>query len=109
MHTHALTHVCTQVPSTTIVVNTAALGPAILSKEDRDLLGEPEDLKWAPPINKRTKKKKGNKTPKKQKKKIKASAHTKTHAHMYISCCIRWNFLYNFLWISDVFSEISVE
>jgi hypothetical protein len=65
------------------VLNTAALGPAILSKEDRDLLGEPEDLKWAPPINKRTKKKKGSKTPKKRKKKNKARAHPKTKAHVY--------------------------
>ena len=87
MHTHALTHVCTQVPPTNVVFNTASLGPASLSQEDRELLGEPGELKcWAPGINKRTKKKKGSKKTQtnRKKQKTQASARTKTHMHTCI-------------------------
>ena len=82
-----LTHVCTQVPPTNVVFNTASLGPATLSQEDRELLGEPGELKcWAPGINKRTKKKKGSKKTQtnRKKQKTQASARTKTHMHTCI-------------------------
>ena len=92
MHTHALTHVCTQVAPTPIVTDAAFLGSTMLSNDDFDLLEANPDLKWAPAINKKTKNKLKKKAHK-QKKQKNARAHTKTHAHMYSSCCIRWNFL----------------
>ena len=99
MHTHTLTHVCTQVASTPTVLNTSMLGSSILSNDDLDLLPASADLKWAPAINKKTKKilmeqekkqkkEQEKKQKKEQKKQQKARAHTQTHAHMYISCCI---------------------
>ena len=91
MHTHTLTHVCTQVASTPTVLNTSMLGSSILSNDDFDLLSATADLKWAPATNKKTKKtkkKQKKKQKKEQKKQKKARAHTQTHAHMYISCCI---------------------
>ena len=96
MHTRACLH--TQVPSNSIVVNTAALRSTILSREDNDLLSESADLKWKPAIHKRTKnKKKGAK----KTKKTKARDHTR-------ECLVyQMNFLGIFLWISDVFSEVS--
>jgi hypothetical protein len=64
------------------VLNTAALGSAVLRQEDHDLLGDTaQELRWAPPINKRTKNKKKQT---KQKKLKKARAHTKTHAYFLL-------------------------
>jgi len=89
-----LTHsqVCTQVAPSPNVLNTSLLGSSILSTDDFDLLQAPADLKWAPAINKKTKNNKKQQKKKKQneeqKKHKKARAHTQTHAHMYISCCI---------------------
>jgi hypothetical protein len=61
------------------VLNTAAVGSAVLRQEDHDLLGYTAELKWAPPVKKRTKKKKT------KRKKIKtARAHTKTHAYFWL-------------------------
>ena len=77
MHTRACLH--TQVPSNSIVVNTAALRSTILSPEDNALLAESADLKWKPAIHKRTKnKKKGAKKTKKTKA---------TQGNVW---CIRW-------------------
>jgi hypothetical protein len=61
------------------VLNTAALGSAVLSQEDHDLLREEGEPTWKPPINKKTKK-----TKMKPEKPKKARAHTKTHAYFLL-------------------------
>jgi hypothetical protein len=61
------------------VLNTAALGSAVLRREDHDLLWEEGEPTWKPPITKKTKKPKT-----KQKKPKKARAHTKTHAYFLL-------------------------
>ena len=74
--TLTLTHTCLH---TQVVLNTAALGSAVLRREDHDLLWEEGEPTWKPPITKKTKKPKT-----KQKKPKKARAHTKTHAYFLL-------------------------
>jgi len=84
MHTHTLTHVCTQVASTPTVCNTSLLGSSTLSNDDLFLLQDTAELQWAPGVNKRTKRKKSQKKKKQPNKKTKARAHTQTHMHTCI-------------------------
>ena len=111
----------TQVRYTTPVSNTAALGSRVLTQADHEFMEESATVKWAPPINKRTKKKpqkkkkeasdkkkvsgqRGDDNAMRAKKTAKVRAHTHTHTHIhtfsYVLMCLM------VLCISVVFSGI---